>query len=233
MTFGLLQADHARTDLQSRFGDYPDIFSAFLKKSGLPAINRIYDLQANHFPKTVDDCDVYLITGSKSSVYEEAVWIKQLIAFTQHAFSAKKKLLGICFGHQMLAHALGGRTVKSEKGWGVGLKTFSLLKQKTWMEPPLSEVSLLYSHQDQVQILPPGSELLGGNDFCPHQMFCMGNQVLGIQGHPEFTPDYLSALMEPRIPIIGVERHAEAAASLDKPSDAKVIGQWMIRFLNQ
>jgi GMP synthase-like glutamine amidotransferase len=141
-------------------------------------------------------------------------------------------MLGICFGHQVLAHALGGRAEKSRKGYGVGVHTIAMHQRKPWMQPFLKEVSLLYSHQDQVVVLPPGADLLGGNEFCPNAMFSIGDTVLGIQGHPEFEPAYEKAIMDLRVEIIGRERYQKAVASLIRPADEETAGKWMVNFLS-
>jgi len=155
-----------------------------------------------------------------------------LAVFIRDAYQARKKLIGICFGHQILAHALGGHCEKSQKGWGLGLKTFNVDAQKTWMTHPYTQCALYFVHQDQVVRLPPGAELLGGNIFCPNLFFTIEDRVLGIQGHPEFTIDMMRTILEVRKDFFGQQVYEKALSSLDSGEpDNQLFAQWIINFL--
>jgi len=191
-----------------------------------------YDVADGQFPDSVDVCDAYLITGSPKGVYDAYEWIAELGDFIREAYVAGKKLVGICFGHQILAHALGGHSQRSEKGWGLGLKEFDIYKKKDWMTTDLSQSSLHFVHQDQVVQLPPGAELLGGNDFCPNLFFTIEDQVLGIQGHPEFTAEIMHEIIDARRDIFGPELCGSAASSIDEGiPDNQILAEWISNFL--
>ncbi|MCB0034481.1 MAG: hypothetical protein KDE51_10700 [Anaerolineales bacterium] len=207
-------------------------FQAFFALAEHNFVLTEYRITEGHFPATPHECDGYLITGSPKGVYDDEPWIKPLEAFINRCYEAQQKLVGICFGHQMLAHALGGRTEKSDKGWGIGLRQFEILEQRPWMNPPLEKGALYFAHQDQVMQLPPNAQLLAGDSFCPNTMFTMGNQVLGVQGHPEFTRSYMGAIVELLRPYMDETTTQEGLASLEQgAADNKVMAQWIVNFL--
>ena len=191
-----------------------------------------YDVADGQFPVSVDACDAYLVTGSPKGVYDTYEWIAELGDFIREAYQAGKKLVGICFGHQILAHSLGGRSEKSQKGWGLGLKEFNIYEKKDWMTVDLSQSSLHFVHQDQVVQLPLGAELLGGNEFCPNLFFTIEDQVLGIQGHPEFTGEIMHEILDAREEIFGPKLCGLAATSIDSGTpDNQLLAEWITNFL--
>ena len=191
-----------------------------------------YLVSNGEFPATVDECDAYLITGSISGAYESEPWIATLIQFIRDCHQAGKKMVGICFGHQVLAHALGGKTEKSAKGWGIGLKTFDIVSSKPWMNGTQSQCALYFSHQDQVVQLPPNAERLGGNDFCENAFFAIGDQVIGIQGHPEFTTGIMQEILAKRKESVPLAVNETAVRSLENGSpDNQLVAHWIVNFL--
>ncbi len=209
-----------------------DAYIRFLELAQPPFKYVGYDVAAMEFPDSVDACDAYLITGSPKGVYDEFEWIPNLRDFIREAYQAGKKLVGICFGHQILAHALGGHSERSEKGWGLGLKDFEIYEKKAWMTVDLSQSSLHFVHQDQVVQLPPEAELLGGNDFCPNIFFTIGDQVLGVQGHPEFTAEIMHEIIAARADIFGPGLCGLATSSIDNGApDNQILAEWIANFL--
>lgn len=196
----------------------------------LPAEWTIYDLHQGQAPSNLDECDAYIASGSKSSVYDDEPWIHQYAALTRQIYGSQKPYLGVCFGHQMMGHALGGRVAKSPNGWGIGVHTFSIEKNEPWMNPPAAEFNLIMSCQDQVLDLPPESQVLAGNEHCPVGMFRLGN-MLGVQGHPEFTPAFAEALLKLRRDQLGADKADKALATLSQPLDSPLIRQWALNFL--
>ena len=144
----------------------------------------------------------------------------------------QKKLIGICFGHQLIAHCLGAKVARAPQGWGIGRTTY------TWHEPSLlsdamDQVNLLASHQDQVLELPPGARLLASHAHCPIAAYAIGQQVLCIQPHPEFDPEYSAFLIEKRRALHGQALCEEKLAALQAGHDGSRIGQLMLRFMGQ
>jgi len=189
-----------------------------------------YVVSQSRWPGTLDDCDGYIIAGSPKSVYDRSSWIMKLMEFACGCHANHKPLVGICFGHQVIAQALGGGVHKSLKGWGVGVREFKLLDHKPWMEPALEQCSLLFSHQDQVEMLPHGAKLLGSDGFCLHQMYAIGDHIFSLQGHPEFTEGFMRDRLEERKQRIGDADYRQGMSSLGQATDAAVVGQWIRRF---
>lgn len=223
MTLAILEAGAPPPALEERFGRYPAMFEALL---GLKA--RSYDVQAGALPADVTRHDAYLITGSSAGVYEDLPWIPKLLTFLRAA-RGKAKLVGICFGHQAMAEAFGGRVEKSAKGWGVGLHSYPIVRHEAWMDSaPLVAASA--SHQDQVVTPPPDAELIASSLFTPYAGFAWRDgTAISFQFHPEMSAEFAKALYESRRDRIP---DADAAiASLDQPNDNARIGEWIRRFL--
>jgi len=230
MKIGILQTDSVLDKFKASFGDYPQMFELLFKRArpGLHCVT--YNVANNHYPTVIDECDAYVITGSKASVYEELEWIRVLEDYIRQLHQAEKKLLAVCFGHQLVAQTFGGKTEKSNKGWGVGVHSIAVLKHKPWMLPPLKHYNIIASHQDQVTQLPEGAELLAGTDFCPHAMFQYGS-ILTIQGHPEFRKDYANAAMQNRRERIEAHHYEAAMNSWNTALDEDILARWLLQFI--
>ena len=154
MKLGILKTDTVRPEWVPDFGEYPDMFVALLGRIDPQLEFVVYDVEAGEYPGDVDEVDAYLITGSKSSVYDDKAWIRTLEEFVRELDRRGKKIVGICFGHQLIAQALGGSTGKSDKGWGVGLHTYHFDQTPAWHDQGDGDFSVLVSHQDQVLAYP-------------------------------------------------------------------------------
>ena len=231
MKIGILEADRLSDTLREQYGSYGDMFQNLLRSIDNNLVLPRYQVMESDYPEDIEDCDAYLITGSNSGIYDDKPWIKQLHDYVISLDDRKKKLIGICFGHQLIAQALGGRAQKSEKGWGVGISTSTVYVSKPWMEPAKETFSLLISHQDQVTALPPNAELIAGNDFSTYASFQIGDHILTFQGHPEFTQEYARQRMNDRREIIGEELYQKGIASLNQNADHSLIAKWIINFV--
>ncbi len=211
-----------------------DSFQQFLDQVGHEFTLVEFRVTAGELPTEQTACDAYLVTGSPAGVYDPEPWIEPLAEFLRQRYAAGQKLVGICFGHQLLAHALGGHAEKSAKGWGMGLRRFTLSRQRPWMVPAVAQGQLYFCHQDQVVRLPAQAEPLGGDAFCPNTIFTIGDQVLGIQGHPEFTAPVMHQLIEQLAAKAGDTVATQARASLARgEADNRLVAQWVINFLQQ
>ena len=224
MSLAILEAGAPPPDLLAEFGHYPAMFERLL---GVAATT--YEVRAGELPPDVGRHPAYLITGSSAGVYEDLPWIPPLTAFLRAA-RGRAKLVGICFGHQLMAQAFGGHVEKSAKGWGVGLHAYPVVRHEAWMdEVPL--VAAPASHQDQVVQPPPGAELIASSVFTPYAGFAWPDgKTISFQVHPEMSPAFAAALYESRrdrIPDVDA-----AIASLDAPNDSDRIGRWINRFLS-
>lgn len=231
MKIGILEADQLSDALRRQYGSYGDMIHNLLH----PVDNRLtfprYPVTESRYPDNIDDCDAYIITGSKAGVYDNRPWIKLLQDYVVTLAGRRKKLIGICFGHQLIAQTLGGRAQKSEKGWGVGLATSTVYVTKPWMDPANDSFAIISSHQDQVTALPPQAELIAGSDFCAYASYQIGDHILTFQGHPEFTQAYARQRLRDRREIVGEQRYQQALTSLDRHADHPLIARWMVNFL--
>ena len=234
---GILQADSVLEPLQPAHGDYPDMFRALIRDAadalGIKVDVSIWNVEAGEYPGSIDACDAWLITGSRKSVYDDEAWIQDLGAWVKKLHERKRKLIGICFGHQMVAHFLGGQSAAAESGWCVGVQDYRVVSSAEFMLPAQGTYRLIASHKDQVKSLPPGAELLASSDTCPHAMFQLGEHMLCFQGHPEFQPAYSADLTELRRELLGPEKSEAAIKSLQNAPDRQLAGIWILNFITR
>jgi len=233
---GILDCDELAAPLKQEYHNYSHMFETlFSFATGIRY--REYAVVEGELPQSVNECGAYLITGSKTGVYDDVHWLPGLRDFIQNAYARDTRLVGICFGHQLLADTLGGKAEVSSKGWGLGARTEHLLAGDDPLCPEVMRqnrhVRLLYSHQDQVVSLPPGATALYGSDFCPYAAFLIPEKVLAFQGHPEFTKAYLSRLMALREKQ-GRYRENDyqvALGTLNESVDSEKVSRWIVNFL--
>lgn len=230
MRVGLLVCDHMSAEFSSIAGDYPSLFERFFWSH--PQVELVvYDLAADQFPASATECDAWIATGSRESVYSGEEWIERLADFVRQIHDAHRRYVGVCFGHQMIAHALGGKVEHSERGWGLGIKEVVVADPPEWLGQ--SSYRVLNSHQDQITTLPPGAVTLGGNEHCPISLIQLGDDMIGIQGHPEFTPALSEALIRSRRGTVIPTDVADAALeSLDTPPDTEVLADAVVAFIS-
>ena len=232
MRIGILKADSVLPNLAPRFGEYTDMFPALLREADPSLSFAFFDVEKGEYPGTVDACDAYLITGSRHSTYDPLPWIPPLEDFVRRLDSERRKLIGVCFGHQLVARALGGRTGPATHGWTTGVQTARIEHPFPWAEEPSGEIRLIHCHKDQVLELPTEAEHVGGNELCPHAFFRIGNHVMTVQAHPEFLPEYARALYETRRETFGEETYQRAVESLEIGTDRPSFARSMASFLS-
>lgn len=233
MKLGVLLCDHVQLALQTEFGDYIDMFGQAIYQCDSSIVVQFYCVVDGDFPDNIEACDAYMASGSKASVNDDLPWVNALERFVWQLFLAKKPFVGICFGHQMIAKALGGKVAHSEKGWGIGVAKAIVHTDKQWMLSKQSQVKLVVSHQEQVCQLPPETEVIMGNDFCPYGMIKVAEHFLGLQGHPEFSRAYCYALMHSRKDIIAKKNFNQGLSSLTLAVDDQLVMSWLLNFLKQ
>lgn len=231
LTIGILLTDHVLEDLQIQHGDQDDFYYKLFKEVDTDIKLKIYDVTVADYPESINECDGYLITGSKLSVYDDVQWIRDLETYIHLLHSKKKALLGVCFGHQLIAKALGGEVRKADEGWVLGLQDYQFHKSFPWLNKMNTRVRLIHSHQDQVISLPDKAELVASNHLVPYAMYFIGNHIMSIQGHPEFTNDYAYDVVCKRRDVLGEERYSLAAESLlNEKSDYLEVTNWWVEF---
>jgi GMP synthase-like glutamine amidotransferase len=228
MKLGILQTGAAPESLQDKFGDFPAMLCD-LVGPGFEATT--FDVVQGAPPPRIESCEAYVITGSPAGVYEDLPWIQPLIEFLREA-RGRARLVGVCFGHQILAKAFGGEVIKSPKGWGVGLHRYGVEERRPWMDGA-EAVRIPVSHQDQVVSLPPGCKVALTSAFTPYAGLAYDDgSAISFQGHPEFDPDFAKALIEARRGVRYTDAQADAAlASFDGPADRERVADWIRGFL--
>lgn len=207
MKIGILQTGRSPEEMRDKHGDYDDLFKRLLAGRGFEFDT--YKVLDGQLPASVRDAEGWLITGSKFGVYEGHDWIPPLEAFLREAFAAGVPIIGVCFGHQVLAQALGGKVEKFAGGWAVGPTAYEGTDG--------SSDQIMAWHQDQVTELPEGAEVIGSNNFCEYAMLAYGDKALTIQPHPEFTAEFMADLLEARRDVLPEHIAENAAARIDEP----------------
>lgn len=235
MRIGILQTGDTPEELKDQFGAYGEMFIRLLGDHHQEFEFTIYPVLHNSFPDNPQECDGWLITGSRFSAYEDLAWIHTLKDLIRQLSKTELPLIGICFGHQIIAEALGGRVEKSHKGWGLGLDTYQLNSDAPGIQP--QTITLNIFHQDQVVELPPDTRVFASSEFCEYAGLLIGNKIMTIQAHPEFKNDYNSLLLQARRASVVPEQQADEAInhlqSHNAQADSKLFAGWMGDFLSQ
>lgn len=221
MRLGLLLCDHVRPEFQSIGGDYPDFFGRLL--DGIELCT--FDLTNGDFPEGPDACEAWISSGSRHSVYDDIKWIHRFAGFVRRLDIEERRYIGVCFGAQMIAHALGGKVAPAPQGWQVGIKRAEMV-DGGWLR-------ILHSNADQIVEMSPQMRLIASSITNPIEMVAIGDHFLGIQGHPEFTTEYAVALMESRRgSLIPTDVVDAALTSMDVPPDEDRLRDLIVNFLN-
>ncbi|TXH70196.1 MAG: type 1 glutamine amidotransferase [Thiothrix sp.] len=235
MLIGILETGRPPEELKSAYGSYADMFKRLLGTADSSFEFKVYPVLDNQLPTHPQECAAWLVTGSRHGVYENLPWMLQLQDFIRAVWQAQVPMIGICFGHQIIATALGGRVEKSSKGWGVGLQAYKVQKPQAWLGEQ-STVIFNAMHQDQVVELPANAEVFASSEFCEYAGLVYGGRILTFQGHPEFSTEYEEQLLNLRRGSVIPNPVADAALSGLKNGDLKPeaeSGQWMANFLKQ
>ncbi len=234
MHIRILETGEPPEPLGQQFSRYPAMFEKLLAPHSAAFTFSTSRLADGAPPPAISEFDGLLITGSPAGVYDGAGWIAIAESLVRRVAAAEKPMVGICFGHQLMAQAFGGNVMKAESGWGVGVHRYELQGQASWMAPASQRVSCAVSHQDQVISLPAGARVLGGSDFCPNGIieYAQG-QAVSFQQHPEFAHDYGAALLRLRADRTPRDRVEAGLASYNGASDRKLIGRWIANFFLQ
>jgi GMP synthase-like glutamine amidotransferase len=224
MKIGILETGRPPGTLADEFGDYPEMFAQLL---GPGFEVESFDVEAGELPGDTAAHAAYLITGSPAGVYDPFPWIAPLQEFIRGA--KVSKMVGVCFGHQVMAEALGGHVEKSNRGWGAGLHRYRLVRSEPWIDGT-GTIAAPASHQDQVVVQPPNTDVVAASDFTPLAALAWTDRpAISFQFHPEFSPAFAKALIEKRFDV--VPDPERAIASLDAPNDNERVGGWIRRFL--
>lgn len=234
MKIGILQCDDVAKPLLPAHGNYPDMLRRLLGTVDPQLQFSVWACHEGDIPDPDTPVDGWVTTGSKASANDTTPWIGALGDLLCELHARRRPLIGVCFGHQLLARALGGAVGRNPGGWGIGVSHNRVDVTQPWMHPLKGDtLDLVVSHQEQVTRAPAGAVVLASSAFCPVYMMQMGPTTLGIQGHPEFTRAYAADLMRKRRERFAATHFDEAMHSLDRPADSLQVAQWMVNFVRQ
>lgn len=223
MLIGILETGLAPEPLRAQSGSYPEMFARLLADRGFEF--RSWRVVEMDFPASVHDAEGWLITGSRHGAYDDLPFIPRLEAFIREAYAEGVPLVGICFGHQIIAQALGGKVEKFPGGWAVGLQDYDFGGER---------IRLNAWHQDQVTRPPEGAEVVATHPFCANAALLYDGRAFTIQAHPEFDAAFIAGLMETRGQgVVPEERLAAARARLGEPTDADRIADRIAAFFHE
>lgn len=212
----------------------PEKFIDMFEGIGAPLTFRTYRITSGEFPATLDECAAYLITGSPCSVYDTYEWIPRTEALIRALHERRSPLVGVCFGHQLIAEALGGAVELADNGWLLGVHDIEVAAAEHWMNGEADVHPLYFINQDQVVSLPEGAERLAGSRHCPNAMFRIDEHILCLQAHPEQPKASMQAFIDLLEEEYGVEKSVcdAAMASMEaREPDAVRVAGWLSRFL--
>ncbi|MEP2029133.1 MAG: type 1 glutamine amidotransferase [Paracoccaceae bacterium] len=223
MKIGILQAGHTPDDLVRTLGDYDSLYPDLLAGYGFSF--EAYCVVDMEFPKSIAECDGWLISGSRYGAYEDHTWIPLLEDFIRQIYADGRPLVGVCFGHQIIAQALGGKVEKYKGGWSVGHTEYifdgEIIPLNAW-------------HQDQVTKRPTDAKVIASTDFCENAAFVYGDKVWSLQPHPEFSAAFVDGLINGRGQgVVPEPILAEATAKLTEPLANAAIADRMAAFFRQ
>ena len=238
MKIGILETGEVHPDLKARHGDYPTMFEKLLGAVDPGLEFATVRVVAGEMPATPGQADAWLVTGSRHGVYDGLPWIAPLKAFLRDCVAARVPVVGICFGHQILAEALGGRAKKSEKGWALGVQDYELTARPGWMDGLPRRFAVRALHQDQVVKLPPGATVLARSPHCEFAALAYGDpeapDAVSLQPHPEFGPEFMDELLALRAgTVFPVAAADEARASLVRPVENEAWARMIAAYLRR
>ena len=235
MKIGILETGIIHEGLTKLHGAYPTMFERMLHSVD-PEIE-FFSIKTceGEVPNAPSDADGWIITGSKHGVYDDLPWIAPLISFLQACSSEQVPVAGICFGHQILAEAMGGKVEKSDKGWGIGVHSYDLDTRPSWMTNGRSSFAGHAVHQDQIIDLPSDATVIASSEFCEYAAIVYGNTenptAISVQSHPEFGTEFVNDLIDIRLKgVITSDEASQAHQSLGQPVDNDIWANWLVQF---
>lgn len=232
MKICILDNDTLDAAVAPTYSSYGAMFVRLLRDAGAKDwLFELFDTQKGEYPASFDGYDAVLLTGSRADSFSSDPWVVELRKQVELLLRDKKKLVGVCFGHQLIALCMGAKVGRAPQGWGAGRMRYD------WHAPNLpnaegrTEIALLASHQDQVFELPDGATLLASSDFCPVAAFAVGEQVFCVQPHPEFVEDYSAYLLNRRREHLGEDTYTTSTNSLALGHDGQHVARMMVAFV--
>lgn len=234
MKINILLCDTFPGLLPAYIPSYVSMFTRLFSGVDPATTYEVYNAMDGELPGELHQGELYLITGCNHGAYDPTPWIRQLARWVVGACETGVKLVGVCFGHQLIAQALGGRVEKAAVGWGVGVRQTRVTDAEARHYFPDGTMSLFYNHHDQVVELPACATPVATSAFCPVESFRVGNSVLCFQGHPEYVPEYEVHLL---MRFADGEPQEVCRAALDSIGETvhqgRRVAQWILEWCKQ
>ncbi len=230
----ILDNDNLDPAIADAYVSYGAMTEKMFAAAGVPWRFERFNTTRGKYPESFDAYDAVLLTGSKADSFSDEPWVRTLRERTSELLKQRKKLLGICFGHQLIAHCLGADVGRATDGWGMGRMSYEWLGT-TPLKPASADatLNLLASHQDQVKSLPDGATLLARSEFCPIAAYSVADHVFCIQPHPEFVEDYSAWILSKRPESVSADRLASVRAAMALPHDGLDVARFMRDFVER
>ena len=227
----ILENDDLDPSIAAAYQGYGAMFVRLFGEAGADWQFDIFHTPSGQYPESFDAYGAVVLTGSKADSFSDEPWVVELRRRVTLLLEQNKKLLGICFGHQLIALCLGAKVGRAPQGWGVGRMSYDWHAADLPLAPEDKRLALLVSHQDQVLELPQNAVLLASNAHCPVAGYSIGDEVFCVQGHPEFVPDYSAFLLNRRRERLGENLYSAGVDSLQHGHDGLQVARMMVAFV--
>ncbi|KAF3932305.1 hypothetical protein ABW19_dt0206689 [Dactylella cylindrospora] len=250
LRIAILETDTPTPDFQAQYGSYGDCFIRLLSNAAMtlnPPLGPSdllftkWDVEQAEIYPDIDDVDAILIAGSKATAFESTPWIIKLTEFVRKALMEQDRVrvIGVCFGHQIVGRALGCVLERNQRGWEASITNVGLTEvgQKLFGRDHLS---LMQLHRDHIVTLPvhpfpqlPNAklEIIGDTDVSAVQGLYTPRKVITIQGHPEYDEGMMRYFIQRRAAVFGQEFATDALMRAGLRNDGTHVGATMLRFL--
>lgn len=235
MKLGILAAGITPEELLGEFGSFADMFVQLFNQTESRFEYEVFDVRDGFFPDNAEQCDGWVITGSICGVNQNLPWMLTLKQLILDVYEAKIPMAGICFGHQIIADAFGGKVDKYEGGWGIGLHSYRFIGEHNFFLNGPADFTINAMHQDQVTIKPANAEVFATSDFCKYAGLIYNNRIITFQAHPEFSVAFEESFIELRkgdgFPSDVAEQGLVTLRQKDAAIEARRIAQMIVTFL--
>lgn len=240
----VLETDTPLPPVKEKYGSYGEIFEILLA-SGAKSMNRpdlvpgdgldvskweVVDKM--EYPK-LEEVDALLITGSKHNAFDDTPWIVKLVDYAKEALASKRvRIIGVCFGHQILGRALGAKVGRNEIAWEIAVNDVELSKKGKELFGK-DKIALHQMHRDIVFTYPDGVEALGSSPVCQVQGMYSPKSLISVQGHPEFKQDIMQEIIQARHSqgIFDDLQYQEGVHKMALPHDGVLVAAGFLKFL--